>query len=86
MSGELLISKFHLNNFIILENFINFALFIMNPFKIAGFSIIALVWIWLCWSLLALGGINIRNIFLVLVSGIVIFVPLWKKYFRQDKK
>lgn len=58
----------------------------MQPVKIAGFFVLALVWIWLCWSLLALGGVNLKNLFLVVASGIVIFVPLWKKYIRKENK
>ncbi len=58
----------------------------MQPTKIAGFSILALVWVWLCWSLLALGGVNLKNILLVVATGIIIFVPLWKKYIRRDNK
>ena len=58
----------------------------MQPTKIAGFSILALVWVWLCWSLFALGGVNLKNILLVVATGIIIFVPLWKKYIRRDNK
>lgn len=58
----------------------------MNPVKIAGFSFLALLWVWLSWSLIAHGGVNLKNIFLIVASGIIIFVPLWKKYIRQDNK
>lgn len=58
----------------------------MNPVKIAGFGILALLWLWLCWELLMLGGINLKNIFIMIATGIIIFVPLWKKYIRQDNK
>lgn len=57
----------------------------MNAVKIAGFLFLALIWLWLCWSLLALGGgFNAKNILLIVASGIIIFVPLYKKYIRQD--
>lgn len=57
----------------------------MNFVKIAGLTILALVWIWLCQALILQGGgFNLKNIFLIVASGIIIFVPLWKKYFRQD--
>lgn len=53
----------------------------MKPIKIAGFSVLALVWLWLCWALFATGGgLNLKNIFITVASGIIIFVPLWKKY------
>ncbi|MFG6427657.1 hypothetical protein [Lepagella muris] len=57
----------------------------MQPVKIAGFSVLALLWIWLSLTLLLSGGFNFKNLFLVVASGIIIFVPLWKKYIRQDK-
>ena len=58
----------------------------MQPIKIAGLSVLALLWIWLSWSLLALGGVNLKNILLVAATGIIIFVPLWKKYIRKENK
>ncbi|MDE6095373.1 MAG: hypothetical protein K2G52_04215 [Muribaculaceae bacterium] len=56
----------------------------MQPIKIAGLSILALLWIWLSWTLLALSGVNLKNILLVVATGIIIFVPLWKKYIRKE--
>lgn len=57
----------------------------MNAVRIIGFAVLALVWLWLSWSLIALGGgLNLKNILLILASGIIIFVPLWKKYGRHD--
>ncbi|MEZ3550806.1 MAG: hypothetical protein K1W02_08760 [Muribaculaceae bacterium] len=57
----------------------------MNAVKIIGFSVLALVWLWLCRTLIAYGGgFNMKNIFLIVASGIIIFVPLWKKYIRRD--
>ncbi len=57
----------------------------MNAVKIIGFSVLALVWLWLCRTLIAYGGgSNMKNIFLIVASGIIIFVPLWKKYIRRD--
>ncbi len=57
----------------------------MNAVKIAGIMLLALVWLWLCWSLIALGGgFTMKNVFLIVASGIIVFVPLWKKYIRHD--
>ncbi len=57
----------------------------MNIVRIAGVSLLALIWIWLCSSIVRLGGgFTFKNIFLIVASGIIIFVPLWKKYFRQQ--
>ncbi len=50
--------------------------------KIAGLAILAIVWIWLCRAIICYaGGFTLKNIFLIVASGIIIFVPLWKKYF-----
>lgn len=46
--------------------------------------ILAAVWIWLCVIMFQAGGINLRNIFWAAASGIIIFVPLWKKYRNND--
>ena len=57
----------------------------MNFGKIAGFSILGLLWLWLAWAVLtAPQGFNLRNLLIVAASGIIIFVPLWKKYIRKD--
>lgn len=57
----------------------------MNTTRIAGLSILALVWLWLCWAIVARGGgFTLKNIFLIVASGIIIFVPLWKKYVRKE--
>lgn len=59
----------------------------MKPIRIAGFSLLALVWLWLCWALLAsAGGLTAKNLFLIVASGIIIFVPLYKKYWKSDSK
>ena len=54
--------------------------------KIIGFSLIAILWFWLCTMLIkSAGGFNFKNVFLIVASGIIIFVPLWKKYYRSTK-
>lgn len=59
----------------------------MNGSRIAGFVVLALVWGWLVWALLLRGGgFSGKNVFLIVASGIIIFVPLWKKYFRASDK
>ena len=57
----------------------------MNIVRIAGVSLLALLWLWLCSAIIRhVGGFNLKNIFVIAASGIIIFVPLWKKYFRQN--
>lgn len=58
----------------------------MKPTRIAGLAILALLWGWLCVGLLTSAeGFNLKNILIAAMSGIIIFVPLYKKYFRGDK-
>lgn len=58
----------------------------MKVVKIAGFTVLAIVWLWLCRSLIAWGGgFNLKNIFLIVASGIIIFVPLYKKYVKGSR-
>lgn len=55
--------------------------------KAIGFALIALLWIWLCSALIISGGgPTFKNLFLIIASGIIIFVPLWKKYIRPNQK
>lgn len=54
---------------------------------IIGLIILALVYLWLCWALIAgAGGFTMKNVLIMAMSGIVIFVPLYKKYIRTDDK
>ncbi len=59
----------------------------MKPTRIAGVAVLALLWVWLCVGLLtSAGGFNLKNILIAAMSGIIIFVPLYKKYFGAEKK
>lgn len=59
----------------------------MKTTRIAGIALLALLWIWLSVGLLtSADGFNLKNILIALMSGIVIFVPLYKKYFRGENK
>lgn len=58
----------------------------MKPARIAGLALLALVWLWLSVGLLtSADGFNLKNILIALMSGIIIFVPLYKRYIRGDK-
>ncbi len=58
----------------------------MKPARIAGILLLALLWIWLSAGLLtSADGFNLKNILIALMSGIIIFVPLYKKYFKEEK-
>lgn len=55
----------------------------MSIGKAIGFGVLAILWIWLCKTLLVSGGgFTFKNVFLIVASGIIIFVPLWKRYFQ----
>lgn len=59
----------------------------MNGSRIIGLIVLALVWCWLVWALISSGGgFTAKNVFIIIASGIIIFVPLWKKYFRKEQK
>lgn len=50
--------------------------------KIAGLILLALIWVWLVYMLFTRGGFDARNVLIAVVSGIIIFVPLWKRYLQ----
>lgn len=50
--------------------------------KLAGLILLALIWVWLVYMLFSRGGFDLRNILTVAFSGIIIFVPLWKRYLQ----
>ena len=55
--------------------------------KVIGFALLALLWIWLVITLvISGGGFTFKNIFLIIASGIIIFVPLWKRYIRGNQE
>ena len=56
----------------------------MGKSKTIGIAILAIIWIWLVWMLLAAKGVNLKNLLIVVMTGIIIFVPLYKKYFGRQ--
>lgn len=56
----------------------------MSTSKVIGIVILVIIWIWLVWLLLSAGGINLKNILIAAMTGIIIFVPLYKKYFGKE--
>lgn len=45
---------------------------------------IALLWLFLCWLLLKTAPFDMQTLFVIVASGIVVFVPLYKKHFRKE--
>ena len=50
--------------------------------RIAGTVVLALIWVWLVYVLLTRSGLTFYNIFVAAATGIIIFVPLWKRYIQ----
>lgn len=59
----------------------------MKKSAIIGISVLLMVWLYLAWLLLSTSGINLKNLLLLAMTAIIIFVPMMKKYGnRGDKK
>lgn len=47
--------------------------------------IIGLIWLWLCGMIvIRTRPVTLWTLFVILASGIIVFVPLYKKYKRND--
>lgn len=51
----------------------------MKNSALIGLLLLLVVWIWLAFQLLSAGGINLKNILILAMSGIICFVPLMRK-------
>lgn len=61
----------------------------MKTSAIIGLSILLVIWLYLAWLLLTAGGINLKNLIILAISGIIVFVPLYRKVAgdkQNDKK
>ena len=54
--------------------------------RILGIATLFLVWIWLGWGFLAAKGITLINLIILAMTGLIIFVPLYKKYIAGDSR
>ncbi|MBD5206729.1 MAG: hypothetical protein HDS79_00430 [Bacteroidales bacterium] len=52
--------------------------------KFLMIGVLALVWGWLGWGFLSAKGITLFNLLILAMTGIIIFVPLYKRYIRND--
>ena len=56
----------------------------MTTGNLIRFVCILLLWVGLCWLLLTrTARIDFMVIFIIVASGIIVFVPLYKKYVRK---
>ena len=47
------------------------------------FVFVLLLWVCLCWLVLSQPELTFMNVFSIVASGIIVFVPLYKRYFRR---
>lgn len=47
---------------------------------------IIVLWLALCYIVIASQPFTLRVAFVVIASGIIVFVPLWKKYVRNKRQ
>lgn len=58
----------------------------MKKGAIIGISILAMIWLVLAWLMLSTQGITLRTLLLLAMSGVIVFVPLFKKYGKNRKE
>lgn len=58
----------------------------MKKSSLFGFIVLALVYIWLAWLILSKSSVTLYNILLILMAGMIIFVPLYRKYMVKEDK
>ncbi len=51
----------------------------MRSASLFGFILLFLLWVWISWAILK-SGFTLYNLLIVAMAGIIIFVPLYKKY------
>ncbi len=58
----------------------------MNMANIIRFGLVGLLWLALCYLLVSrMKQVTLLNLFPVIASGIIIFVPMYKKYIKKDR-
>lgn len=56
----------------------------MKTGRYIGIGVLGLVWLWLAWFVLQRSGVTLINLFWIVASGIIIFVPLYKRYIKKN--
>lgn len=57
----------------------------MNASTIFRLVCLTALWVILCYLLIQGRGFNLWSLFVIVASGIVVFVPLYKKHLRNGK-
>jgi len=56
----------------------------MKPGRVIGLAIVVIAWVGLCVVLLSrVEELDGMTLFSIVASGIIIFVPLYKRYFKS---
>lgn len=58
----------------------------MNKSVIIRFAFIAALWLVLCYLLVVSQPFTLKVAFIIIASGIIVFVPLYKKYRKLNEK
>ncbi len=58
----------------------------MKKSTLFGFIVLALVYIWMAWLILSKSSVTLYNILLIVMAGVIIFVPLYRKYIMKEDK
>lgn len=57
----------------------------MKGYQIFRFVCLVLLWLILCYFVVAYQQFTLRVAFIIIASGIVVFVPVYKKYVKNGK-
>lgn len=57
----------------------------MTGYQIFRFVCLILLWLIMCWFVVAYQPFTLRVAFIVVASGIIVFVPVYKKYVKQRR-
>lgn len=57
----------------------------LTKYQIFRLSCLIVLWMALCWIVISSRPVTPMTIFVIIASGIIVFVPLYKKYIKKDK-
>ena len=58
----------------------------MNVANIIRFGLVGVLWLGLCYLLVSrMKEVTLVSLFPLIASGIIIFVPMYKKYVKKDQ-
>lgn len=57
----------------------------MNSYNIFRFICVLLLWLGLCYIMISRRGFDFMAVFSIIASGIIVFVPIYKKYKREKR-